>query len=132
MRRHRTFLGILLAAVLVAALLAAAALGTAKPSVSLTIAANTGTVGSALRLTGMVHNTRAGSTSVLICERVGTQWQTITAAKLSGKRTFAADVTLAETGTLDLRAAYRYRAGRVTVEDDSSVVVIAVVASPGE
>lgn len=128
MKRYRTILGIMLAAVLLGALLAAAALGTAKPSVSLTTAATSAKVGGVLRVAGTVHNTRAGSTSVLICEKVGTQWQTITAAKLSGKHAFTADVTPAEQGVLDLRAAYRYRAGRVTVEDDSNVIVITVTA----
>jgi len=132
MQRYRTVLGIVLVALVLAALLAAAALGTAKPSVSLATAATTAKVGSMLRLTGTVHNTRDGSTSVLICEKVGTQWQTITAAKLSVKHTFAAQVAPQEQGLLDLRAAYRYRAGRDTVEDHSNVVVITVAPSPGD
>ena len=128
MTRYRTIFGMMLAALLLAALLAAAALETAKPSVSLSTAATSAKVGSVLHLTGTVNNTRTGSTSVLIREKVGTQWQTITAAKLSGKHTFAATLTLDEPGTLDVRAAYRYRAGRTTVEDDSNAVVITVSA----
>ena len=132
MQRYRTILGIVLVALLLAALLAAAALVTGRPSVSLTTAATTAKVGSMLRLTGTVHNTRASSNSVLICENVGTQWQATSTVKLSVKHTFAATVTPEQQGTLDLCAVYRYGAGRVTVEDRSNVVVIAVAPSPGD
>ena len=123
MRRHRAILGIGL--LLLAALLAAAALGAVKPSLGLRAAA-TAKVGRVLDLTGTVRNAKTSSTSVLICEKVGAQWQRIATAKLSARHTFAAKVTPQSLGTWRLIALYEYKAGTTRAQARSNVVAITV------
>ena len=105
----RCWMGLAVAVGAAVLLLVPAVALAARPSVTLSAAAKSVTVGKTLRFTGAVQNPRAAANTVAIYKRSGKTWRRVATARLSSSHRFSFKLRFTTAGVRGVQARYRAR-----------------------
>lgn len=131
MDRVRFTIAIVACAMAAALCCSASASAAARPTLSLTAAGKSVTVGQSLRLNGTLRHAPANADEVVILKQSGTRWRRVAVAELTAKHGFSVKVRFSAKGVRRLIA--RCGTGKGTTR--SNVVVVRVKAAsslPGD